>query len=67
MGLKKLVVIECEVTEPENHTYEPGEKYSYFQDPETGKFYRPKPEFTVTGDNLDGLFVEITDLFNGSR
>ena len=59
MAIKKLIVVEQEITEQETHTYEPGETYAYFQDPETGKFYRPKPEFAVTGENLEDLFTEV--------
>ena len=38
-----------------------GEKYFWFVDPETGKYYRPKISFEVTGNNLEDLFEEITD------
>ena len=33
--------------------------YGYFQDPETGKFYEPKPTYTVVGEHLEQMFVEI--------
>lgn len=58
--IKKLIVIEDEVTESKTE-YSKGEKYSYFQDPETGKYYRPKDTFIVSGENLDDLFVEVED------
>ncbi len=36
-----------------------GDQYIYLQDPETGKFYEPKPGWEVTGEDLEGLFQEI--------
>lgn len=33
--------------------------YTYFEDPETKKLYRPVAEFTIEGDNLTGDFVEV--------
>jgi len=36
---------------------------SYFQDPETGKFYQPKSTFIVEGNNLEDLFVEMDDSY----
>jgi hypothetical protein len=36
-----------------------GEIYGFFQDPSTGKFYRPNDGFITTGANLDKLFTEI--------
>ena len=58
--MKKLIVVEFEVKKEYNFPApEVGLKYSYFKDPETGKYYRPKDTFTVTGDNLEELFVEV--------
>ena len=37
-----LTAVEFEVKEPLSIVYEPGEKYVYFKDLETGKFYQPK-------------------------
>lgn len=34
-------------------------KYSYFEDPETGKLYRPGADFTVKGEDLEDMFVEV--------
>jgi len=34
-------------------------RYSYFEDPETGKFYRANDGFTITGDDIEDLFTEI--------
>ena len=59
MAIKKLVVEEFEVGEEPPEVAEKGYKYSYFKDPETGRFYRPKSSFEVTGENLEDLFVEI--------
>lgn len=60
MSVKKLVVEEFEVTpEQEVEVPQPGYKYSYFKDPETGKYYRPKATFEVTGENLEKLFEEV--------
>lgn len=36
-----------------------GDRYSYFKDPITGKYYRPVEGFTVTGENLDDRFIEV--------
>ncbi len=58
--IKKLVVIEDEVTEKKTE-YNKGDIFSYFQDPETGKYYRPRETFKVTGNNLDVLFIEISE------
>ena len=35
-------------------------KLSYFTDPTTGKYYRPKSTFEVTGENLEELFEEVS-------
>ena len=60
--MKKLVVKEFTVTEEDKsqeRELQPGDKYSYFEDPETGKCYRPVEGFTVTGEDLSDRFVEI--------
>lgn len=36
-----------------------GYKYSWFKDPETGKYYRPIEGFIVTGTDLSDRFVEV--------
>lgn len=64
MTIKKLIVKEfevdkCDVSEKIGKWWEVGEKYSYFVDPETGKHYRPRETFEVTGDDLEQLFVEV--------
>ena len=60
MSVKKLVVEEFEVApEQKVEVAQPGYKYSFFKDPETGKYYRPKSTFTVTGENLEDLFEEV--------
>ena len=62
-AVKKLVVEEF--TTPEGGktvSYEGGYKYSYFKDPETGKYYRPTNGFQVTvseGGDLRDRFVEV--------
>ena len=59
--MKKLVVEEFTVT-GKARDLEIGEKYSYFKDPETGKYYRPIEGFTVTADedgDLSDRFIEI--------
>jgi hypothetical protein len=58
MPIKKLIVEEFEAKgdEPQMPA---GGKYSYFKDPETGKYYNPKKTFEVTGENLEDLFEEI--------
>jgi hypothetical protein len=62
MSIKKLVVDEYEVLPgQEAVTYEVGYKYSYFVDQETGKHYRPKRGFSVTGDDLENLFEEVKE------
>lgn len=62
MPVKKLIVIEYTVTKemlaPERGL-QVGDKFSHFYDEETGKFYRPKDGYTVTGDNLEELFCEV--------
>jgi hypothetical protein len=57
MSIKKLVVKEFTVTE-KSEQLAVGERYSYFYDPETGKYYRPTEGFTVNGENLEDMFVE---------
>ncbi len=57
--MKKLVAVEFVVDE-NSRQLELGEKYSHFQDPETGKYYRPAPGFTVEGDaDLNDRFIEV--------
>lgn len=58
--INKLVVKEFEVGVNEvPEIARPGYGYSFFQDPETGKWYRPRATFQVTGENLEELFIEI--------
>ena len=59
--MKKLIVVENVIEEEEVFTYKfnPGYRWTYFQDPETGKVYEPKSTFVVEGDNLEDLFVEV--------
>jgi hypothetical protein len=60
MSIKKLVVVEFEVGDGNPPTLaDVGFKYSYFQDPLTGKYYRPKSTYEVTGDDLETLFEEL--------
>ncbi len=57
--MKKLVAVEFVVDE-KSVQMKPGEKYSYFQDPETGKYYRPAPGFAVEDDaDLSDRFIEV--------
>jgi len=57
--VKKLVVEEFEVGDEQIEVAPKGYKYCHFKDPETGKYYRPKPTFKVEGENLEDLFIEI--------
>lgn len=57
--IKKLIVEEFIIETERNIAFFPGEVYSHFKDPETGKYYRPKKSFSVTGENLEELFDEI--------
>lgn len=62
--IKKLVVKEFDAIEGDQQrlttAMEKGSyKYSYFQDPKTGKYYRPTKKFTVTGEDLLDRFVEV--------
>jgi len=57
--MKKLVVEEFTVDGTERNL-EIGEKYSYFKDLETGKYYRPVDGFTVVSkEDLENRFVEV--------
>ena len=58
MSIKRLVVKEVIVTE-DSVPMEVGEIVSYFVDPETGKYYRPKEIFEVSGDDLSKNFIEV--------
>lgn len=60
MPIKKLIVKEFEATGKEPKAKQ-GFRFSYFHDPETGKWYRPKPTFEVTGENLEELFEEVEE------
>ena len=57
-NIKKLIVKEFEVKESSG-SLSVGAKYSYFQDPSTQKYYRPKEVFEVTGVELETLFEEV--------
>lgn len=58
--MKKLVAKEFEVKAGVEPVAQPiGLKYTYLVDPETGKFYRPVNGWTVTGENLSEMFVEV--------
>ena len=62
MPIKKLIVREFEVDKYDRKKHrlpQIGEKYTHFQDPDTGKWYRPVDGFTVTGEDLSDRFVEI--------
>lgn len=61
MALIKLVVKSFVTSEDMDVHYRKGHKYSYFQDPETGKYYEPLDGYTVTGQDLTALFREVTD------
>ncbi len=57
--MKKLVAVEFVVDES-SRQLALGEKYSHFQDPETGKYYRPAPGFTVGSEaDLSDRFIEV--------
>lgn len=64
MAIKKLVAREFTVTEEDmvqaERNLEVGERYSYFFDEETEKFYAPVAGYTVLGDDLDGMFYEVS-------
>jgi len=62
--IKKLIVKEFTITEKQVNNPKAqlllGDKYSYFEDPKTGKCYRPIGGFTVTSDtDLMDRFVEV--------
>lgn len=60
--MKKLIVKEFQITEEDSkpeRQLKIGDKYSYFQDPETGKYYRPKEGFVITRKNLIDHFIEV--------
>lgn len=59
--MKKLIAVEIKLEEEETHTYPKGYAYTVLQDPETEKCYRPSDGWTVTGDDLSKLFVEIKE------
>ena len=56
--LKKLVAQEVVCENRTSYVAEIGHKYTVFEDPVTGKFYRPVDGFTVTGNNLEDRFIE---------
>jgi len=56
--MKELIVEEFTVDGTAKEL-EIGDRYSYFKDPATGKYYRPIEGFTVTGKNLDDRFIEV--------
>ena len=62
MAIQKLVVKEYEVTEDDvtnaDRSLGVGDRYSYFFDEETGKFYAPRDGYTVLGDDLSPMFYE---------
>ena len=60
--IKKLVAVELTVEAEEQLVYEVGSKHVYLQDPETGKFYTPKPGYEVTGEDLTALFDEVESI-----
>jgi len=57
--IKKLVAVEFVIAEERTITYPAGHKYIYLRDPETGRYYWPRPGWAVFGDDLGGLFDEI--------
>lgn len=59
--VKRLVVEEITVKEEKTYKVTPGYQYSVFKDPETGKYYRPKAGFTVSGEDLRDRFIDVTD------
>ena len=60
MPIKKLIAVDFEVKENDKpYVHQVGTKYTYLQDPETGKFYEPLPGWEVTGENLEKLFRQI--------
>ena len=63
MSIKKLIVREFIVDEGDkDRQLEIGERYTYFQDPDTGKFYQPVEGFTVIAEDsgdLSDRFIEV--------
>ena len=57
--MKELIVEEFTVREEDVIRVYVGQKYSYFKDPETGKYYRPSVKFHITGDLDADCFVEV--------
>lgn len=59
--MKKLVAREFIVNGTEKQL-DVGDRYSYFEDPETGKYYRPISGFTIEGDeDLSLRFVWVPE------
>jgi hypothetical protein len=60
---KKLIVKEFTVTQElidkANRSLEVGDKYSYFYDEESKKYYRPKDTFIVASIDLEKYFEEV--------
>jgi len=58
MAIKELVVVEF-TSAADDKQLEIGDKYSYFQDPKTKKYYRPIEGFCVKGKDLSDRFIEV--------
>lgn len=56
--MKKLVAKEFVLTE-DFCGYEKGEAYSFYQDPETKKYYRPRRGHIIIGSDLTNHFIEV--------
>ena len=57
--MKELIVEEFVVREEDKSRVYIGQKYSYFKDPETGKYYRPPTKFHIKGDLDEDCFIEV--------
>ena len=58
--MKKLIAVKFKVKEEDKFgNWKTGDEYTYFTDPETGKFYMPNEGFSVSGENLQDRFSEV--------
>lgn len=58
MTTKRLVVEEFELEKTTTYVYTKGYKWSCFKDPETGIYYRPKPNFEIVVEGFEDYFEE---------
>jgi len=55
--MNKLVAVKFVVDKASaKNGWKVGDEYTYFQDPDSKKYYMPKEGFTVTGEKLEDKF-----------